>query len=201
MARKDTLERATQISESHCGPAVVQMQLSALGIQVSQAEITEAAGVKKTIDLFGTDLKQLAKAVKKLAPQTTFWTKSAATVRDISKTLSNDYPVGVEWQGLFFDSEEEEDKDRFKTGYYGHYSLVKDIDADSQAFLIADPYTKFAKNDRIVPIEIFKKRWWDVNLDPKATPKKPKYIKDRRRMFIITEKNTVFPLKLKMLLA
>ena len=45
------------------------------------------------------------------------------------------YPVGIEWQGLFEDTLEEETQD----GDYGHYRVVTMVDPPSQKLVIFDP--------------------------------------------------------------
>jgi len=50
-----------QITENHCGPAVLQMLLENIGVNASQQEITEAAGATHTIETLGTRVDQLAK--------------------------------------------------------------------------------------------------------------------------------------------
>ena len=102
------IHQVIQISESHCGPAVIEMLLDAIGVKWTQAEITRAAGVEDTIEEDGTRIDQLARAVGQLAPQAQFWYKYYSSLSDIQYLLSRGYGVGVEWQGLFYDSEEEE---------------------------------------------------------------------------------------------
>src|SRR5512145_503167 len=98
------LRRIEQITENHCGPAVIQMLLENIGVQVSQEEITEAAGATHTIETHGTRVDQLAKAVHQLTPIAKLWFKEKAGPEDLEYVLNEcKYPVGVEWQGLFND--------------------------------------------------------------------------------------------------
>src|SRR5512133_2564863 len=100
--------RFTQISESHCGPAVIQMLLSNLGIEVSQEAVAEAGGATELIELNGMRVDQLARAVRVLAPDARFWYKDHSSLDDLIRLVSEyRYPVGVEWQGLFEDSLED----------------------------------------------------------------------------------------------
>ena len=55
--------RSTQISEAHCGPAVIQMLLANLGIEVTQEDVAELGGETALIDLHGMRVDQLALAV------------------------------------------------------------------------------------------------------------------------------------------
>jgi hypothetical protein len=65
--------------------------------------------------------------------------------------------VGVQWQGLFTDDEDEINDDT------GHYSIVTRVDEEKQELIIADPYKDFRNQDRIISRQTFLKRWWDEN--------------------------------------
>src|SRR5262245_33292778 len=110
----DRLRWIEQITENHCGPAVTQMLLENIEVQTSQEEITEAAGATATIATHGTRVDQLAKAVHELAPNARLWYKENGSLEDLEYVLEVcKFPVGVEWQGLFGDVEEDDDD-------YGH---------------------------------------------------------------------------------
>src|SRR5215216_1129017 len=112
--RFDRLRWIEQITENHCGPAVIQMLLENIGVEVTQEEITEAAGAMRTIETHGTRVDQLAKAVHQFAPEARLWYKEKASTDDLEYILDIcKFPVAVEWQGLFGD-EDEDDED------YGH---------------------------------------------------------------------------------
>jgi hypothetical protein len=182
--------RYTQISESHCGPAVIQTLLANVGVIVSQEQITQAAGAGDTIHLDGTRPSQLARAVHALAPSMTFWQKEHGTIEDLRQiTQECRFPVGIEWQGLFevggFRIEEETgDED------YGHYSIVTHV-GDGE-LIIVDPYKDFANQDRIFTFAEFLPRWWDTNeiTDPHTGKKVIK--KDEQLLFVITPSTTIF---------
>jgi hypothetical protein len=189
--------RFTQISESHCGPAVIQMLLSDLGIDVSQENIAEAGGAKDLIEMNGMRVDQLALAVQRLAPQTHFWCKSPASLEDLITTVRDyRFPSGVEWQGLFYATPEEEPE----TGDddYGHYSVVTIIDPVNRQLVIADPYKDFREQDRIFSFDFFLPRWYDFNEVKDPETGKLKLVEDRQMMFIITPKDEEFPLELGM---
>jgi len=195
------VKQATQISESHCGPAVIQMLLANLGIEVSQEAIAEAAGVTATIDEHGTRFDQLAQSVHKLAPDVQFWVKDHADISELVAILNErEYPVGVEWQGLFETMDEimEDDDTEDEETDYGHYSIVSYIDPDNRQLIIVDPYKDFINQDRIFPIRVFRRRWWDTNeiIDPDTG--RSRLVEDRRLMFILTPKSETFPLELGM---
>src|SRR5437763_834817 len=97
------LKNRMQISDSHCGPAVIQMLLENLGIDVSQENITRAAGAELTIAEHGTRIDQLALAVQTVAPGAKLWYKNKGTLTEITRVINEfSHPVGVEWQGLFY---------------------------------------------------------------------------------------------------
>ncbi|RPI28884.1 MAG: hypothetical protein EHM70_16260, partial [Chloroflexota bacterium] len=161
--------RTMQISESHCGPAVIQMLLANLGIEVTQEAVAEAGGAAELIELNGMRVDQLALAVKELAPEAQFWYKDHAKLDELVALLNvHHYPVGVEWQGLFEDEDdedEEEDDDEedeeddddenvledseTEDEDYGHYSVVSHVDEENKQLIIVDPYKDYVSQDRI----------------------------------------------------
>lgn len=183
-------ERFTQISESHCGPAVIQMLLHNLGIEVTQEAITEAGGAGDLIELHGMRVDQLERAVRQLAPQTYFWYKDHSRIEELVQiTVDYNYIVGIEWQGLFEDTLEEETQD----GDYGHYSVVTMADPKSRKITIVDPYKDFRLQDRILTFEFFMTRWWDMNDFPDPLTGKYNLVEDRQMMFLITPEEETFP--------
>src|SRR5574342_478492 len=123
--RFSRLRRIEQISENHCGPAVLEMLLENIGVEASQEAITEAAGARSRIARHGTRVDQLAKAVHVLAPGARLWYKEKASAEDLVYVLDIcEYPVGVEWQGFFEDRIEDEEEG----ADYGHYSVIAHID-------------------------------------------------------------------------
>jgi hypothetical protein len=192
--RFSRLRRIQQISEDHCGPAVIQMLLENIGITASQEEITEAAGATATIAEHGTRVDQLAQAVRTLAPDSRLWYKEKASLEDIEYVLEKcKYPVGVEWQGLFGEAGVEDDDDD-----YGHYSVITHIDRIKDELIVVDPYKDFVDQDRIIKISVFLRRWWDYNevKDPKT--KKKKFKKDEQLFFVVTPLGVSFPVELGM---
>src|SRR6266540_5405542 len=187
------LRRIEQISESHCGPAVIQMLLENIGVTASQEAITEAAGAAATIDEHGTRVDQLAQAVRTLAPGARLWCKEKASLADVQYVLDEQkYPVGVEWQGLFDDDEDEFDDD------YGHYSVISHIDLAKGELIVVDPYKDFADQDRILKISVFQKRWWDDNEVKDARTGKVTYKRDEQLFFVVAPVDEAFPAELGM---
>lgn len=183
------LHRIQQITESHCGPAVLQMLLYYLGVETDQLQITRAAGVERTITHHGTTIDQLALATNIVAPQAQFWYKYHSTLDDIRYILSRGYGIGVEWQGLFYDTEEEEDED----GDYGHYSIISHIDEDRQSLIIVDPHKDFPQQSRIFPIPVFLRRWWDTNEVRDPVTGRKQILEDVRLLFFVTPMYEYFP--------
>src|SRR5215217_8474931 len=121
-----------QITENHCGPAVTQMLLENIDVHVTQEAITEAAGATHTIETHGTRVDQLAKAVHELAPIAKLWYKEKASVEDLEYVLEEcKFPMGVEWQGLFADMDDDDDD-------YGHYSIIAHIDKAKDEIIVVD---------------------------------------------------------------
>ena len=193
LRRFERLRIIEQISEHHCGPAVIQMLLENLGVTAGQEEITAAAGATKTIVAHGTRVDQLAKAVHELAPHARLWYKEKASLRNLIYVLEEaKYPVGVEWQGIF-----EDDVQAFGDDD-GHYSVVAHIDETRDELIIMDPYKDFVDQSRILKISVFLKRWWDYNevVDPKTRRKV--YKKDEDLFFVVVPEDVSFPEELGM---
>lgn len=185
--RHFNIKKTVQITDSHCGPAVIQMLLSNLGHEHTQDEITRAAGVVTTIARNGTRVDQLAQAVRRLIPETIFWFKEHATLDDI-RTILREYkfPVGVEWQGVFG----QKSSGRLETD--GHYSVITSIDDEKRYITMVDPYEDFKIKDRVISIHRFVRLWWDTN-NYVLKNNKVKIIKDTRLLFVITPYTFQFP--------
>ncbi len=192
---KNPIKPIEQISDSHCGPAVLEMLLENLGVAVDQKKITLAAGAEKTIEEMGTRVDQLALAAHKLAPEFTFWYKENSSLNDLRVALNEHfYPLGIEWQGLFEDRLED---DELEDADYGHYSIISKIDDEKSELIIIDPYKDFVKQARIVPIDVFLPRWWDWNVFVDPNTRRSITKKDQNLFFIITAEEE-FPIQLGM---
>lgn len=139
---------------------------------------------------------QLAKVTKKLAPNYQFWFKQMATVTDLDK-LIHEYriPIGVNWQGLFYDTLKEE-KIHNPDGDHGHYSIIIDIDAKKDKIVISDPYYEYCDYPRIFSYKWFKTRWHDEDHFVDKTTKLKTILSTKRFIFIIVPKKASFPKKL-----
>jgi ABC-type bacteriocin/lantibiotic exporter with double-glycine peptidase domain len=186
------LRRVQQITENHCGPAVLQMLLENIGVNVTQEEITEAAGAARTIETHGTRVDQLAKAVRELAPIAKLWYKEKANPDDLEYVLDEcKFPVGVEWQGLF-DDMDDDDED------YGHYSIIANIDKVKDEIIVVDPYKDFVDQNRIVKMSLFLNRWWDFNEVKDLDTGEKTFKKDEQLFFVVVPLNVTFPDELQM---
>lgn len=180
------LPRLTQISNSHCGPATIQMLLRNLGYDINQEDVVEAGDSSlKRIHKVGMNIWELALATKRLVPDTQFWMKDNTNIWQL-KQMVEKYPVGVEWQGEFLEYDDDDN---------GHYSVVTNIDDWDNLVYIADPYEKFAGRDRKIPLSRFEELWWDVNEIRDLKTGRINHIKDYHMMFVITPKDEKFPLE------
>ncbi len=188
------IQRVTQISEAHCGPAVLQMLLEAVGVTTDQRTITEMAGVAETIDEHGMRVDQLALACARIAPHTQFWYKYYATLEDIKYLLLRGIAIGVEWQGLFYKSlEEEAEEEDIDETDYGHYSVVVYFDEDTEQLVIVDPYKDFEEQNRVFDVQTFLRRWWDTNeiRDPRTG--RTDIVSDTHLLFFVTQADEWMP--------
>ncbi len=183
-------------SDSYCGPAVLQMLLSNLGVRVKQDDVVLAGEAVDRIVFHGMRVDQLAQATSILVPQVQFWSKDQATLEDLIQLVRGyHFPVGVEWQG-YFDDEGGEIPDPEPD--YGHYSVVTHVDRDRDELIIVDPNKEYVEQDRIFSLEEFDQRWWDVNELPDLTTGDPTYVKDDHMLFIVTPHDEMVPARLGM---
>ncbi len=193
------LPQVKQETDSHCGPAVIQMLLAYVGKKVTQEDVVSAARIKGRLKVHGARPDQLARAVEILAPDLQFWFKQHATSADLD-TLTHEYrwPVGINWQGLFYDTLEEEKKED-PEGDHGHYSVVIDVNKKNKTVTIADTYEEYySKEPRTFALQWFHKRWWDVDHIKDKKTGKMDSIATKKLIFIITHKDADFPKKLGM---
>ena len=182
-----SLPAVAQKTYSHCGPAVLQLLFSYLQKKVTQDEIAEAAGVAHSIVRDGTRPHQLARAVEVLAPDLEFWSKQETSLDDLSRLL-HDYhwPVAVNWQGLFYDTIEEQEKKKGRVNDDdGHYSVVIDIDIPGKTITMRDPFPEYAATPRQLPLQWFESRWWDAVRE--------EYLQTTRMIFLVAPRDANFP--------
>ncbi len=195
---KIKVPRVIQETDSHCGPAVVQVLLAHLHKQVTQDQVVTAAKARSRLQAHGTRPDQLALAVKKLTPELQFWFKQNTKVSDLETLIhEHRWPVAVNWQGLFYDTEEEQEKNN-PDDEHGHYSVVIDINSAQDRIVISDPYSDYAHKPRVFSLKWFEKRWWDIDhITNKKTGIRDS-IHTKRLIFVIAPKDATFPKKLKM---
>lgn len=179
------MKRMKQITSYHCGPAVISELFSFVGKNISQRSLVKAIRAEKKIKKFGLNIHDLAKAANILGgKEFVFWKKHKATIANLSTVVHKyKYPVGVEWQGVFYENSDEDN---------GHYAVVTKIDKKTDYLRIYDSYPEFSGVDRRFKIKEFKKRWWDVNKIHGRN------LVDKNMMFIITPKNETWPKKIGM---
>lgn len=185
------MARIKQVDLYSCGPAVIAMLYSFLGVRVSQKGLIASLRVQKKIKNFGLNTKDLARATRIIGKGNfVFWKKANGKISDIiAATQKYKYPVGVEWQGVFYEDADEDD---------GHYAIVTQINKEKGHMRIADPFFKFAGIDRRFKIADFTKRWWDQNEISVTGTTKKRRVFDKRVMFVITPKGETWPKKLGM---
>ncbi len=198
MAQPFRIPRIAQITDAHCGPAVIQMLMSHLGLQTTQQDITKSIGITRTIRYRGTRVDQLSQAVDKISfKNIKLWYKDHAKLSDIEQIINNYHlPAVIEWQGLF--GYKINPKTGRKIQYNdSHYSIVTHIDPISKQVTLIDPYRDFIKQDRDFSYNQFRKRWWDVNIY--VTPDGESVnIYDYKLFFFLAPKQAEFPKSLKL---
>ena len=161
------------------------MLCSYMGVYIDQEEFVDATGIRKKLEEYGMIIPEMRSAIALLAPQLTFWYKPNSTLNDLSEIVNRfNFPVGVEWQGVFF---EEEDDDN------GHYCVVTHIDTVNNIIMLADPYYRFAGVDRRFHILEFEDRWWDESEVVNPYSGNTQVIRDDHMLFTVTPKEAVFP--------
>ena len=167
------------------------MLCSYVGVYVDQEEFVDAVGIRKKLDEYGMIVPEMRTAISILTPQLQFWYKPNATLNDISEIVNRfNFPVGVEWQGVFFEDEDEDN---------GHYSVVTHIDTTNNIVMLSDPYRRFAGNDRRFHVLEFDDRWWDENEVINPYTGTTQVIRDDHMLYIVTPKDAIFPEHLEML--
>ncbi len=185
------LKRIKQITVYHCGPAVLEALYSFVGVKVSQRSLVRSIRAQNKIKSYGMSVAELAHAAKIVAQgEYSFWRKNSAKVSDLDLGINKfKYPVGVEWQGVFYEHEDEDN---------GHYGIVTRLDKKSGTIRLSDPFYAFAGVDRKFKTRDFVKRWWDENEIKVAGTTRKRTIVDNRVMFVITPKGETWPKKLGM---
>jgi hypothetical protein len=182
------MKRVKQITVFHCGPAVIEALFSFLGVRVSQTGVVKSLRAFKKIKRIGLSVKDLARATHALGHgKYVFWKKANSKISDIETIITKyKFPVGVEWQGVFYEFEDEDN---------GHYCIVTKVDREGGFLRLSDPFHAFSGIDRKLGIKFFTQRWWDTNLV------KGRILKDRRMLFVVVPQGQNWPKKLGMVKA
>ncbi len=186
--------RPKQVDIYSCGPAVISTLYSFLGVKISQRGIIASLRVKEKIKRYGLSMKDMARAAQMVGKGAfVFWKKTNGKISDLDTIINKfKYPVGVEWQGVFYEYADQDD---------GHFSIITKLDKKSGNIRMADPYRVFFGVDRKFKIKFFESRWWDENeISISGTSRKRK-ITDYRVMFVIAPKGENWPKKLGMTVA
>lgn len=191
-----SMKRVKQKNNSYCGPAVLEMLYSFLGKKIGQEEIVEAAKVARKIKIHGMLVEEMALAVNILTPEYSFWSKKKSQASELSEIVNRyNFPVGVEWQGVFkYKGPREDDEDDDP----GHYSVVTKISVSDKKISLADPFRVYAGQDREFTLLKFERRWWDINEVVDPVTKKKKQVDDFHLMFLIVPRENDFPARLGM---
>ena len=190
-----SMTRVKEISNYSCGPATLEMLLSFVGVEVAQTKLIRSIRAQNKIRNYGINVNDMAKAAKIAGKGAfSFWKKQKATVSDLNLVVNKyKFPVGVEWQGDFYENEDE-DK--------GHYSVVTRIDKKEGNLRMADPYFNsyfgYKDLDRKYGVSDFVKKWWDINHIKISGRSKLRPLRDIRVMFVITGKGESWPKKIGM---
>lgn len=185
------MKRVKQIDAYSCGPAALSALFSFLGIRISQKKVISSLRAQNKIKSVGLNVKDLARAVNAVGKREfVFWKKTGGRISDL-ETIINKYkfPVGVEWQGVFYEDEDEDN---------GHYGIITVVDKKAGYLRMADSFSKFVGVDRRFRIKDFEKRWWDQNEVRVSGTSKKRVITDHRMVFVITPKSAFWPKKLGM---
>jgi hypothetical protein len=180
-----SMKRVCQKTNSHCGPAVLEMLCSFVGVYVDQDEFVDAVNIEGKLAEYGMTVAEMGKAISRVTPQLTFWYKQNASLSDLSEIVRNyNFPVAVEWQGIFYEDADEDN---------GHYGVVTHVDTVNNLIMLSDPYKRFAGSDRAFHILEFQHRWYDENeiVDPYSG--KATIVREENMLFIVTPKDALFP--------
>ena len=181
-----TMKRVCQKTNSHCGPAVLEMLFSFVGVYFDQDELVQIIGKnEESLKVYGMTVAEMSKASKILAPEYNFWYKDNSSLSDLQQIVKDyGFPVGIEWQGVFYEDADEDD---------GHYSVVTYVDTVNNIIMLSDPYKRFAGSDRTFHIMEFDHRWWDENEIVDRELNRKYITREEHMMFLVTPKDAIFP--------
>lgn len=169
------------------------MLCSYLGRPKEQEAYVQAAGVALRIKTEGMTVNELGLAASRLFPELTFWSKNYATLSELSKLVNQyNFPVGVEWQGIFDNPDDDESSNEDSDDDPGHYSVITGISTEENWLTLADPYRNRGFDKQLTILE-FVRRWWDINIIINPRTGKHEEVDDYHTLFIITPNNGISP--------
>lgn len=198
------LGRVRQINNSFCGPATLQILLSHFGLSADQYKLVEAATTREHALRKGMSIELLAMAIRNLYPEYRLWAKRETSIADLEKMVREyNYPVGVDWQGIFEGDDYPDDHETIYTslpgedesmckGETGHYSVIVDADRSKNYVRMLNPYGHYADNDQLIDLNDFLKRWWDDRMDYFEDGTN-KYVYENKLMFVVVPVGVTIP--------
>lgn len=134
---KHPVRHKLQSNSYNCGPTCLEMLLDFYGVSYDPSELHNLCDC---VPGRGTDNEKLVEAIEAHGVKTVV--KQNASLSDIVDTIKDGHPVVVNYFNCKSD--------------VGHFAIVKGVDMDTQALLLADP-----KNGDDYPLtfEHFQKHW------------------------------------------
>jgi hypothetical protein len=184
---KIKVKRIKQNGIGYCGPASLQILLSAVNIDLNQENIMNSIGIPEDKRAGGTRIDQLAQIIESHVAGYALLAKYNSTVLDLH-LMNRKYhlPAGIEWQGSFTEPESYVYDE-------GHYSVVLDTDINLSKLIIIDPDDRSTFKNGILSFEQLEKRWWDVNHLPCGNNGSMKILEvyNEKLIFIIIPRNDI----------
>jgi hypothetical protein len=163
-----------------------------LSKEVTQNDVIQAARITKWIEQYGTQPRHMTKAVRKLAPDLEMLFKNKSSIDDlVTLVAKKSWPVAVNWQGLYYDTPEEEPS--YPGPDNGHYCIVVDIQPHKDKITLLDPYPDFSQKPRTFSLSWFENRWWDIAEEKDTKSGKRKKIVTDKLLFMVTPADATFP--------
>lgn len=134
---KHAVHHKTQTKTYNCGPTCLEMLLDFYGIPYESEKIEALCD---TSPRHGTDNRKLVQAAEQLGASVV--AKENAQLADIVAVIESGHPVLVNYFNC-------------RSGV-GHFGVVKGVDADGQALLLADPKQG---DDYPLTFEHFQQHW------------------------------------------
>lgn len=181
------VKQIKQKAIGYCGPASLQILLSAFNIDLNQENIMNSIGIPKDKRVDGTRIDQLARIIDSHVDGYVLLAKYNSTVFDLH-LINREYhlPAGIEWQGSFTEP----------NGYVydeGHYSVVIDTDLVLSKVRLIDPDERSTFISGGLSFDQLERRWWDVNQVPFGNNGSGRMVnlRNEKLIFIVIPRNDV----------